>query len=50
MKEDFKLALLDFSMFTQLVPGNGMGHVGMGDCSKALRQWPAAIKAYTKAL
>ena len=50
MSEKYDQALNDFTQYSELMPLNGMGFVGVGDSHKALKQWQPAIAAYSKAI
>jgi tetratricopeptide (TPR) repeat protein len=50
MSEKYDQALNDFTQYSELMPLNGMGFVGVGDSHKALKQWQQAIAAYSKAI
>ena len=49
-QNNFELAFKDFEKLVKLKSSEIMGHIGMGDCLKAWRQYSKATEAYSKAI
>ena len=48
--EKFEKALVDFEKFIKLNSSPFSGHLGVGDCQKAMKNFSEATKAYTRAI